>query len=74
MADPACRCCDARQPFGRPKVCPVCGHVFQGHGWQGIKAHWQAKHTALESYEDFQASLCGLHRVFDGLDCVFDRP
>jgi hypothetical protein len=57
-----CRCCDARIPFGIPRNCPICGHVFQGKGWEGIDAHWRAKHTSLETYEEFFASLCPRHR------------
>ncbi len=38
------------QPMGKrrgTKVCPApgCGHVFQGNGWDGIDAHWKAKHA-----------------------------
>lgn len=28
----------------QPRECPECGHVFQGHGWDGIDAHWKSKH------------------------------
>ncbi|WP_208976413.1 hypothetical protein [Polycladidibacter hongkongensis] len=33
------------------KVCPECGHVFQGNGWDGIDAHWRAKHEDVMPYE-----------------------
>jgi hypothetical protein len=33
------------------KVCPECSHVFQGDGWDGIDAHWRAKHDNLMPYE-----------------------
>lgn len=33
------------------KVCPECGHEFQGNGWDGIDAHWRANHTHLMTYE-----------------------
>jgi hypothetical protein len=33
------------------KVCPECGHEFQGSGWDGIDAHWRSKHAAIMSYE-----------------------
>jgi hypothetical protein len=36
----------------QPKTCPECGHVFQGNGWDGIDAHWRAKHEAVMSYEE----------------------
>lgn len=34
------------------KVCPECGHVFQGNGWDGVDAHWRAKHEEIMPYED----------------------
>lgn len=33
-------------------VCPECGHEFQGNGWDGIDAHWRAKHDKIMRYED----------------------
>lgn len=33
------------------KVCPVCGHRFRGRGWDGIDAHWRARHEAILPYE-----------------------
>jgi hypothetical protein len=33
------------------KVCPECGHIFQGEGWGGIDAHWRAKHEDIMPYE-----------------------
>jgi len=33
------------------KVCPECGHEFQGNGWDGIDGHWRSKHTDIMSYE-----------------------
>jgi hypothetical protein len=35
-----------------PKVCPECGHIFQGNGWDGIDAHWKAKHGHLKPYAE----------------------
>ncbi len=32
-------------------TCPECGHVFQGNGWDGIDAHWRAKHELVMPYE-----------------------
>ena len=29
---------------GKPRECPEGDHVFKGHGWDGIDAHWKAKH------------------------------
>ena len=34
------------------KVCPECGHVFQGNGWDGVDAHWRSKHEDIMPYED----------------------
>jgi hypothetical protein len=34
------------------KTCPECGHRFQGNGWDGIDAHWKAKHDAVMAYEE----------------------
>ena len=34
------------------KVCPECGHVFQGNGWDGIDAHWRSKHEDIMPYEE----------------------
>ena len=35
-----------------PKVCPECDHVFQGNGWDGIDAHWKAKHGQIMPYNE----------------------
>jgi len=61
-AGPECRCCRKKQPFDRPRVCPECDHVFQGNGWDGIDAHWRAKHESLMPYETFWKMLCRRHR------------
>lgn len=34
------------------KTCPECGHVFRGNGWDGIDAHWRARHEDKMPYED----------------------
>jgi hypothetical protein len=34
------------------KSCPECPHVFRGKGWEGIDAHWKAKHEHLVPYEE----------------------
>jgi hypothetical protein len=62
MATSTCRCCERKIPEERPRVCPECRHVFQGNGWDGIDAHWRAKHQAVMSYEDFWNGLCDAHR------------
>jgi hypothetical protein len=33
-------------------VCPECGHQFKGNGFDGIDAHWRAKHEGVMSYKD----------------------
>jgi hypothetical protein len=33
------------------KLCPLCGHRFKGNGWDGIDAHWRARHEATMPYE-----------------------
>ena len=33
------------------KICPVCGHRFKGRGWDGIDAHWRARHESILPYE-----------------------
>jgi rubrerythrin len=44
---------DGKLLFGEEKkVCPECGHVFQGNGWDGIDAHWRAKHEDVMPYEE----------------------
>lgn len=34
------------------KVCPECGHRFQGNGWDGIDAHWRSKHESIMPYRE----------------------
>lgn len=33
-------------------MCPICRHQFQGSGWDGIDAHWRAKHESVMPYKD----------------------
>ena len=61
-ANPECLCCKKEIPKERPRQCPICGHVFQGIGWEGIDAHWRAKHEDYMSYEKFWASLRSEHK------------
>lgn len=37
---------------GVPKICPECGYVFQGNGWDGIDAHWKARHDDIMPYKE----------------------
>jgi predicted DNA-binding protein len=33
------------------RICPECGHRFKGLGWEGIDAHWRAKHENVMTFE-----------------------
>lgn len=58
----ACLCCAKKQKVERPCICPECGHVFQGNGWDGIDAHWRSKHEHVMTYRDFWDGLCPRHK------------
>jgi predicted amidophosphoribosyltransferase len=58
MPSASCRCCQANIPVERPRICPECGHVFKGNGWDGIDAHWRTKHERVMPYTVFWESLC----------------
>jgi len=45
-----------------PRQCPECGRVFKGKGWDGIDAHWKARHLNRLPYASFRSSLCKDHR------------
>ena len=34
------------------KVCPECGHLFRGNGWDGIDSHWRARHESIVPYTE----------------------
>lgn len=57
---PSCLCCQHGILTTGKRVCPICRHVFQGNGWDGIDAHWRAHHGALVPYEEFWAP-CAPH-------------
>jgi len=57
-----CLACQHNTPTQGTRICPLCGHRFQGNGWDGIDAHWRAKHQNILRYEEFWASLCDAHR------------
>jgi hypothetical protein len=61
MPGDGCLCCARKVRLELPRVCPECGHVFSGHGWDGIDAHWRSKHNRVMPYEDFRAGLCHEH-------------
>ncbi|HLN02286.1 MAG TPA: hypothetical protein VK335_23560 [Bryobacteraceae bacterium] len=33
-------------------MCPECGYRFKGNGFDGIDAHWRAKHERIMPYKD----------------------
>ena len=43
---------NTNMPKRNANECPECGHQFQGNGWDGIDAHWKAKHDKIMRYED----------------------
>lgn len=57
-----CLCCHVGTPKSGPRVCPECMHVFQGNGWDGIDAHWRARHEMILPYKAFWDSMCSEHR------------
>ena len=38
----------ARGKANEMKICPECGHQFQGNGWDGIDAHWKSPRKGHE--------------------------
>jgi hypothetical protein len=69
LSSSACIACRHGLPKrGRP-CCPECGHVFRGAGWDGVDAHWRARHSDLVSYETFWGSLCEAHRTAQPIEC-----
>lgn len=42
----------AKPQQSEKKICPECGHVFKGNGWDGIDAHWRSKHEGVMPYEE----------------------
>lgn len=59
---PQCVCCQHNTPIQGLRVCPLCGHGFQGNGWDGIDAHWRAHHEDVMPYPQFWQSMCAAHR------------
>jgi hypothetical protein len=48
-----------KAPRTGTKSCPApgCSKEFQGNGWDGIDAHWEAKHEDICSYETLWAMV-----------------
>lgn len=57
-----CLCCRKKMPSDLPRICPLCEHRFAGNGWDGIDAHWRARHGNIMSYEQFWDALCENHK------------
>jgi hypothetical protein len=50
---------------GEPRQCPTYDQVFKGNGWDGIDAHWKAKHERSKlPYQEFWEGIptCLRHR------------
>lgn len=46
------RLAEEERPKQIENVCPECGHRFKGKGYEGIDAHWRARHEAIMPYEE----------------------
>lgn len=53
-------------PITSQKECPLCGHQFKGHGWDGVDSHWKAHHEVQMPYSTFWTGLCDEHRGAQG--------
>jgi hypothetical protein len=56
-----CLCCQNKMVKIGKRECPLCHHIFKGKRWEGIDAHWKAKHLQVMPYKDFLSSLCDDH-------------
>ena len=65
-----CLACAKQLPKRGRARCPPCGHVFRGSGWDGIEAHWKAKHQDVMPYKRFWGSLCAKHRTAAPITCL----
>ena len=64
----ACLACEKGIPKRGRRRCPLCRRSFRS-GWEGVEAHWRAKHAAVLAYERFWSSLCRDHRAPRPADC-----
>jgi predicted amidophosphoribosyltransferase len=69
MSRQECPACRKRIPKRGRARCPECGYAFRGAGWDGVEAHWKARHLGAMPYREFWASLCAEHRAADPLSC-----
>ena len=60
----SCYACEKGSRTTGHRVCPDCGHVFQGAGWAGIDATG-ARDTSRSpmSFEAFMATSCAAHEA-----------
>ena len=58
----SCYCCFKDIPQDSTKTCPACNHVFKGKGWEGLDAHWKAKHSDIMSYGELWTNMCEAHK------------
>lgn len=73
MPRASCLACEKGLPKrGRPR-CPACARVFRGTGWDGVNAHWKARHLGIMPYAQFWSSLCAAHRRPEPLSCLSCR-
>ncbi len=64
MCNSSCPCWGKN--ISNPRICPICGHVFQGNGWDGIDAHYRAKHENKDTYEPYEkwwSRMCEDHKA-----------
>jgi hypothetical protein len=64
----ACVACEHGVPKRGRRRCPLCPRVFRS-GWEGVDAHWRARHEAELPYRKFWSSLCRAHRAGRSLEC-----
>jgi len=66
--EPRCLACERGVPKLGRRQCPECRQPFRA-GWEGIDAHWRARHEAVMPYEAFWTALCRRHRAADSVGC-----
>lgn len=68
MSAPGCLACEKGVPARGRRRCPLCDRVFRS-GWEGVDAHWRARHGDVLAYEAFWSSLCREHRAPGAAEC-----
>jgi predicted amidophosphoribosyltransferase len=69
MGETHCLACVRGVPKRGRRRCPECARAFRGSGWDGVEAHWNARHADRMPYERFWSSLCRAHRARRALEC-----